>query len=61
MTDNPSTWIGKPPGSLPTGEGWQCAECGYYYPRSMIKDIGGEYYCRDRTGHNRHPTSEDHA
>jgi hypothetical protein len=33
--------------------GWQCAECGHYFDRSQIKDIGGEYYCRDRKGHNR--------
>lgn len=50
-----STWIGPPAGSLPTGQGYQCADCGYYFPRSRVKDIGGEYYCRDGMGHNATP------
>ncbi len=46
-----------PSGSIPVDEygcsgGFQCADCGYYFSRSRIKDIAGEYYCRDGMGHN---------
>jgi hypothetical protein len=32
-------------------DGWQCAECGHYFGRSRVHDIGGEYYCRTGMGH----------
>jgi hypothetical protein len=35
------------------GNGWQCAECGHFFPRNQVRDISGEYYCRDGMGHNR--------
>lgn len=53
----PNTWISAPSGSL-AGEfpaGYQCADCGFYFPRTRIKDVGGEYYCRRGMGHNHAP------
>jgi hypothetical protein len=41
-------------------QGWQCAECGHYFPRNQIKDIGGEYYCRDNQGHNKAALTNHH-
>lgn len=34
-------------------DGYQCAGCGDYFPRGAVKDMRGEYYCRDGMGHNR--------
>jgi hypothetical protein len=34
-------------------DGWQCEECGHYFPRNQITDDHGAYYCREGKGHNR--------
>lgn len=52
VIDNDAGIGERPPGSLPIGEGYQCAECGHYFPRNRIRDIDGEYYCRNTMGHN---------
>lgn len=54
VTEN--TWEDRPAGALPAGTGYQCAECGFYFPRAMVKDVAGEYYCRTTVGHNAAPT-----
>jgi hypothetical protein len=36
--------------------GWQCAECGHYFPRSQVRmDADSETRCRARLGHERTP------
>jgi methionyl-tRNA synthetase len=33
--------------------GYQCEDCGHYFPRNQIRDDNGAYYCRDNVGHEK--------
>lgn len=35
------------------GTGYQCGDCGDYFPRNQIKAHDGDWFCRDKMGHNR--------